>query len=175
MNITNKKCFIENHENAVIFCNECKKLLCNKCQHIHSTKNKDHHIISLEEDVFIDLCFEDDHYNNLEYYCKTHNKLCCKSCIQKNDNNKKGKHFDCDFCSIENIKEEMKEKLKNNLSYLKLIEEDSEQLEEIKKKYEEILLEKDKMKIKIQKVFTKLRNALNNREDELLLKINKKC
>ena len=33
---------------------------------------------------------------------------------------------------------------------------------------------KEELKLKIQNIFTKLRNILNNREDELLLEVDKK-
>ena len=33
---------------------------------------------------------------------------------------------------------------------------------------------KEELKLKIQKIFTKIRNELNNREDEILLEVDKK-
>ena len=47
-------------------------------------------------------------------------------------------------------------------------------IENAKKSLEDISNKKEEMKIGIQKIFTKLRNELNNREDELLLKVDKK-
>ena len=44
----------------------------------------------------------------------------------------------------------------------------------IKKIFEKINKNKEELKIKIQKEFTSLRNALNIREDELLLEVDKK-
>ena len=38
--------------------------------------------------------------------------------------------------------------------------------------YEKINEQKEQMKLKVQNLFTKLRNQLNKREDELLLKID---
>jgi len=38
--------------------------------------------------------------------------------------------------------------------------------------YEKIEKSKEELKIIIQKIFTKLRNALNDREDELLLEVD---
>ena len=39
--------------------------------------------------------------------------------------------------------------------------------------FEKINKNKEEIKLKIQKIFTKIRNLLNNREDELLLEIEK--
>ena len=44
----------------------------------------------------------------------------------------------------------------------------------IKKIYEIINDKKEKLKVKIQKLFTEIRNALNEREDKLLLDVDKK-
>ena len=41
------------------------------------------------------------------------------------------------------------------------------------KLFENINENKEKLKLEIQNVFTKIRNVLNNREDELLLKVDK--
>ena len=45
-------------------------------------------------------------------------------------------------------------------------------INEIKKIYEDINKNKEDLKIKIQTIFTKLRNELNKKEDKLLLEIN---
>ena len=44
----------------------------------------------------------------------------------------------------------------------------------MKDAFEEINKDREELKIKIQKIFTELRNNLNNREDELLLKVDEK-
>ena len=67
----------------------------------------------------------------------------------------------------------------------KKLDENIKQLEELSKNLEEIIKElklifekinedKETLKLNVQKIFTKLRNSLNEREDELLLKIEKK-
>ena len=40
--------------------------------------------------------------------------------------------------------------------------------------FDNIKVKKENLKIEIQKLFTKLRNALNDREDELLIEVDKK-
>ena len=45
-------------------------------------------------------------------------------------------------------------------------------IKELKETFEKINKDKEELKMKIQKIFTDLRNNLNNREDELLLKVD---
>ena len=125
-----KKCNSKNHSeiDAIIFCNECKKYFCNKCQNHHNEMLEEHRTINLNNsnDIFIDKCKENNHTNKLEFYCKNHNTLCCLSCISKIKEKGYGQHFDCDVCLIENIKDEKKNKLKENINQL---EELSNQIE----------------------------------------------
>ena len=48
-----------------------------------------------------------------------------------------------------------------------------ETINKIKEAIEIINGDKEKLKIKIQKIFTNIRNELNNREDKLLLEVDK--
>ena len=50
----------------------------------------------------------------------------------------------------------------------------NDSINNIKIIYEKINEKKEEIKLKIQKIFTKIRTALNNREDELLFEIDKK-
>ena len=70
------------------------------------------------KEIFIDICKEKRHSKQLEFYCKNHNKLCCAACITKLETNGYGQHKDCDVCVIQDIKEEKKNKLKDNIKYL---------------------------------------------------------
>ena len=47
-------------------------------------------------------------------------------------------------------------------------------IDELKKTYDEINEKREEFKIKIQKVFTNIRNEINKKEDELLLDVDKK-
>ena len=82
-----KKCSLKKHEeiDAIIYCQDCKKFLCNKCQSLHSDLFDDHKAIKLnnKNDIFIDKCKENNHITKLEFYCKNHNTLCCVSCISR--------------------------------------------------------------------------------------------
>ena len=86
-----------------------------------------------------------------------------------------GQHTECDVCHIEDIKDEKKNKLKDNIKCL----EDSfntfnESFNKLKIIYEKINENKENLKIIIQKFFTKVRNTLNEREDNLLLEVDQK-
>ena len=48
-------------------------------------------------------------------FCKNHNTLCCAACISKIQSKGNGKHKNCDVCNIEEIKDEKKNTLKNNI------------------------------------------------------------
>ena len=86
-----------------------------------------------------------------------------------------GQHTECDVCHIEDIKDEKKNKLKDNIKCL----EDSfntfnESFNKLKIIYEKINENKENLKIIIQKFFTKVRNTLNEREDNPLLEVDQK-
>ena len=160
-----KKCSFKKHTDtdAIIYCNDCKKYFCNKCQNHHSEIFDDHKTINLNNsnNIFIDRCKENNHINKLEFYCKNHNALCCVSCISKIKEEGYGQHFDCEVCHIKYIKDEKKNKLKENINQLEELSNKIEQsINEIKKIYEDINKNKEELKLKIQNIFTKLRNVL---------------
>ena len=173
-----KKCSNKKHSeiNAVSYCQECNLYLCNKCTNYHLEYWDTHHNYNLDknnQNIFTGFCQEINHKNELKYYCKNHNTLCCAACLCKIKDNTNGQHFNCDVCLIEKIKEEKKNKLKENLKYL---EESSKNIEEslikLKDIYDKINKSKEELKLKISNTFTKLRNILNEREDKLLLELD---
>ena len=96
------------------------------------------------------------------------------ACIAKIKGEGNGQHTDCNVCFIKEIKDEKKNKLKENIKNLENLSETFQQsIKELKELFEKINENKEELKLKIQKIFTKIRNELNNREDELLLKIDK--
>ena len=163
---------------AISFCQECKVYLCNKCDNFHSKLLKNHHVYNLDKnlnEIFIDLCKEENHYLKMDYFCKNHNQLCCVACIAKLKGKGNGQHTDCNICFINDIKEEKKNKLKENIKNLENLSETFMQsINELNELFEKMNENKENLKIKIQKIFTKIRSELNNREDELLLDIDKK-
>ena len=175
-----KKCSSKKHENldAVFYCQNCNIYLCNKCQITHSDWFENHNIFDLnkdKEDVFTGYCQEKSHSNILEYFCKTHNKLCCAACISKIKNETNGQHSDCDVCAIEQIKEEKRNNLEYNIKELEELFQGLDKtlisLEEINKGINE---DKENLKKEVQKIFTAIRNELNKREDKILLEIDEK-
>ena len=173
-----KKCSNKKHTeiNAVSYCAECNLYLCNKCLNIHIEYLENHHIIKLDkhnQEIYTGLCQEFNHKKELIFYCKEHNQLCCAACLCKIKKNGNGLHSDCEVCDIEEIKEEKKSKLNENIKYLeessKTIEESIKKLKEI---YEKINESKEEIKLKILNIFTKIRNELNEREDQLLKEVD---
>ena len=136
-----KKCSNIEHKNkeAINYCYECQLYLCDECTDYHNGLLENHKIGTLDEindETFTGLCQEKNHNIKLEYYCKTHNKLCCGLCICKIKGNGKGQHNECDICLIKDIKEEKINILKDNIKLLKQLSDEIEQ--SIKKKEEEI-------------------------------------
>jgi len=173
-----KKCSSKKHSeiDAISYCHECKRFLCNKCQNYHSEMFEEHKIIKLSNDlnsIFIDLCQQKNHNYKYEFFCKNHNTLCCSICISKIKDENHGQHTDCDVCFIKDIKNSKKNKLRENINNLEDLSNKFENsFNELKKVFEKINAEKEELKLKIQKIFTKLRNSLNEKEDELLLEID---
>ena len=128
-----KKCSFKAHSeiDAIGYCIECKIYFCNKCQSHHSGLFENHHVLddlnkNLTE-IFTGYCKELNHHNKLEYFCKKHNKLCCDSCIVKRKGEGKGQHTDCDILFLKEIKDEKKNKLKENIQSLETLFNNLEQ------------------------------------------------
>ena len=173
------KCTLIDHKEikAIFFCERCKIFMCKDCEKFHSKMFKNHCSYEINKDkseIFTGLCEEENHNYDLKYFCRTHNKLCCAECIIK-IKKKFGKHSDCDLCLVEDIENEKKNKLEENIKSLENLSINLQQsINELKIIYEAIDKNKEEIKKNIQKVFTNLRNCLNDREDELLLEIDKK-
>ena len=152
--------------------------MCNKCLNHHKELFENHQLFTLDKnnnELFINFCRIDGHEKKFEYFCKTHNELCCVCCLTKINNKRYGQHKDCDICTIDDIKEEKKIKLSENKKYLKDLSNNIENsINELKIIFEKMNNNKEEIKINVQKIFTKIKNALNEREDELLLEIDKK-
>ena len=175
-----QKCSLKSHKeiDAISYCQECKIYMCNKCEKYHSELfNDSHHQYKLDKvttDIFTGLYKEKNHLNELTYFCATHNKLCCAKCITKIKYEEDGQHSDCKIYPIKDIENEKRNKLKNIIKDLEELSINLEQtIVELKKILEESNEKKEALKVNIQKIFTKLRNTLNDREDQLLLEVDK--
>ena len=175
-----KKCSSKGHNDidSICYCSICKIYMCRKCEILHSNLLPNHQNFIFQEgdkEIFTGFCKEENHNNQLEYFCKTHNQLCCASCIAKIIKTTNGKHKDCEICVIEDIKDEKINNLKENIKSLEILSNSIIQsINNLKILFEETTKNKEELKIKIQKIFTKLRNELNNREEVLLLEVDNK-
>ena len=172
-----KKCSFKEHKeiDAIYYCYDCKVYICNKCYNSHQSFLENHSILNLDnkKEIFIDICKEKNHPNKLEYFCRNHNQLCCAACLCKLKEKGDGQHKDCDVCNIESIKDEKKNKLKENIQCLEKLESIfTKYLNELENYFLEIKKEKEDLKIKVQNTFTKLINALKKRENELMEEID---
>ena len=180
MNADKQKCSSIDHikTDAIIYCNICKVYLCNKCENFHSKIFQNHPIQDLKKEkinFFSDICPEKNHFNKLKYFCKNHNKLCCASCITKIKDEENGQHKDCEVCLLNEIKTEKDKKFNENYIKLEEIANNLEQTtNQLKLLSEQINKEKEEIILEIQKYFTKLRSALNEREDKLIEEVELK-
>ena len=174
-----KKCCSQGHEEIMsnYYCPECKIYICNKCENFHSKLFKAHKLYKIDIDIneiFTGFCEENNHLEKLEYFCKTHNKLCCSSCIVKIKREGKGQHTDCEICVIEDIKEKKNEIFKQNIIILEELSKSIDNsIKELKILFKKINENKEKLKIKISKIFTEIRNKINEREDIILSEVDK--
>ena len=67
-------------------------------------------------ELFIAKCKEDNHNDKLEFFCKDHNTLCCIACTSKIKKEGYGQHSDCNVYHINDIKDEKRNKLKENIN-----------------------------------------------------------
>ena len=178
MKETKKKCSLEKHKeiNSLVYCQECQIYMCNKCIAHHNELFISHKQYNLndnfQEIFFSGIC--KNHLIKLEYFCKNHNQLCCVACIAKIKGHGNGQHKDCEICLNEDIKEEKKNKLKENIEQLEELYNNLDStIKNINLLFESINEKKEKLKLNIQQIFTKIRNSLNEREDEILIEIDK--
>ena len=170
--------FPEHSQNeAKIFCHECKIYMCNKCEKTHQELFKSHNLFKLDKDkkeIFTGFCKEPNHINELKYYCKNHNKLCCAQCIIKIKDEENGQHSECNICVIKDIEDQKKNNLEENIKKLEILSKNfQESINELKRQFEILNDNKENLKKNISIIFTKIRSELNDREDELLKEVDK--
>ena len=179
MEIQQAKCSFKNHKerNAITYCEQCEIYMCKDCATYHKGLLEKHNSFTLDKnikEIFTGFCKEERHTNELEYFCKTHNQLCCIACITKIKGEGKGQHTDCEVCFLKEVKDEKRNRLKENIYYLESSSNSYKNtVNELKLINEKVNKSKEELKINIQKLFTKIRNTINKREDQLLLKVNK--
>ena len=175
----NKKCSFKEHKeiDAINYCQECKIYMCNDCTNYHKGLFENHNLLNINavlQNIFNGFCNVKNHFQKLEYFCKTHNQLCCAACIAKIKNKENGQHTDCNVCIIQEIKYEKRNKLKENIKILEDLSTNLEEsINEIKILFVNINKNKELLRQKIQKIFNRIRNAINERENELLLEADK--
>ena len=173
-----KKCSLKKHSeiDAISFCIECNIFLCNKCLNNHLEYLENHHTRNLDkncDEIFTGICKEENHKHELTYLCKTHNQLCCATCISKIKGKGFGQHSDCVICFIDEIKTEKRNILNENIKTLEKLSKTIENsINEFKQIMEKINKNKEELKMEIIKKFTEMRNAINEREDKLLSEID---
>ena len=175
-----QKCSSKQHmdKDAIIYCQECKIYMCNKCKNFHSELCEDHTTYNLDKEIIEseeDFCKEKNHTMKLDFFCKNHSQLCCAAFLSKLDKKGNGQHKDYDVCVVEEIINEKKDKLNENIHNLEeSYKELGPNIYELKQIFEKIYESKNQFKINIQIIFTKIRTELNNREDQLLLDVDNK-
>ena len=170
-----EKCSLKKHRenDAIIVCKDCKKYMCRICLKHHSELFDNHDVKILENnenieinEIFTGFCREESHSDNLNYFCKNHNKLCCAACISKIKSKGNGQHTDCDICNVDEIKEEKEKILKENIKLLEDLSNQFEKLmEELKINFEKVT--RETLKKNIEEAFTQIKNAIKNMSQHL--------
>ena len=148
-NIVHIKCSSKIHQenNAISYCQECRLYLCEKCLQIHQ-ELYNHNQLNINEnqsEIFTGICKEKGHINTLDFFCKTHNKLCRLACISNINKNEYGQHKDCDICIIEEIKEEKRAKFKENIKeFENLSNSVTQSINQLKKLLKKLIIKKKK-------------------------------
>ena len=176
------KCSLNKHSDvkAIAFCMECNKFMCNKCRQLHSDLFDDNQLSNIEKNdnntnFFTGICKEENHSLKLEYFCNTHKKLCCERCVSKYKNKGNGQHAYCSISLLEQIEKLNKDKLDKNIKSLENLNKNiNKKIDELKIMIEKTDKQKEELIVKIQKIFTQIRSAINEREDQLLLYVGKK-
>ena len=175
-----RKICSSDHEKKIpskYYCSNCKIYMCEVCEKYHSKIFCNHNIYNSDEnisEIFDGFCKENNHLEILEFFCKIHNKLCCSSCITKIKKKGKGQHTDCDICLIEDIKDTKKDLLNKNYTVLEELSKNiGNSINELKDILETINTNKYKLKLKIQKTFTEIKNKINEKENELMIEVDK--
>ena len=173
-----RKCSNKKHSetNAISYCTECNLYLCNKCTNNHIEYLQTHQLNYLNKnngEIFTGLCKETGHKMKLEYFCYNHNILCCAACLCTIKDNINGQHSKCKVCSIKEIKEGKKDNIIKNIKPLQDLSNNIEEsIKKLKELFNKINDAKEKTKLKIVRIFTKIRNEINKREDELFSKLD---
>ena len=135
----NKKCSLKTHEEnkAIYYCQKCSIYMCNKCENLHSQLFPNHDKNKVDDnfnEIFTGICKEENHKDNLLFFCRSHNVLCCAACLSKIKKRGNAQHADCNVCDIDDMKDEKKNKLKENIKYLENISNSFEtNIEDLKK------------------------------------------
>ena len=179
MEIKKEKCSCIDHKEieANCYCIICQVYMCHKCESFHSKLCQHHKVINSKDinikESFTGFCKEKNHQTELEYYCKTHNQLVCAKCIVKINDKNNGTHANCSVCTLDEIKNEKINNLNYNITILENLSNSlQDSINNLKKIFENISEKKEQIKIKVQKLFTKIRNEINNREEQVLSDID---
>ena len=176
--MSDNKCSSE-HEIEIpskYYCLNCKIYMCKECERYHSKLFHNHKIYNSKEKataIFNGFCKENNHLERLEFFCKTHNKLCCSSCITKIKRKGKGQHTECDICLIEDIKDTKKDLLNKNYAALEELSKSiGHSISELKSILETLNNNKYNLKLKIKTTFTEIKRLIIEKEKELIKEVD---
>ena len=178
INQEQQNCSFKDHSTvkAITYCFICRIYMCNKCENFHSKMFVNHKSINIDKitkNFFTGYCKEENHPYELEYFCKTHKQLCCAKCVIKIGNKKDAIHKECNVCTIEEIKDEKINNLKENIKKLEELSKNlKDEIGNLKNIFDKVNNKKEDIKLEIQKIFTKIRNELNERENQLLAEVD---
>ncbi|CAG2200835.1 unnamed protein product [Mytilus edulis] len=167
------------NKSAEEYCPQCEEALCRECRDHHKLSKllKSHQTITVDKynklPSFIKQISQncEEHDCFLEFYCKSHDALCCKLCLISGHKECKGTIFIEDFlkpltghqsAALDNIEKVLQDLQSNICSAIKDRNRNLTELREQKRVIEEQIKEKRK----------EINNLLDNLEEELLQKVS---
>ena len=123
MDYQKQKCSLEEHKEseAISYCQECNIFMCNKCDKVHLSIRKNHHIFSLDKNVkeiFTSFSKEEKHLYELENIYKIHDRLYYEQSTTNIKNKGNTQHTNSVIRNAKVIVGEKKTNLKKNVDIL---------------------------------------------------------
>ena len=179
-----RKCSKHQNAEVVTYYPECKKFCCTECDKLMRELFPEYHPLPIEEASELTLTFEDrckeiGHSDcPLNYFCKTHNELCCSECAYSGT----GKHRGCAVVRARDMEMEFKARLSASVDSLSAeverIEADMKRPDGVAATFADRVARAEEAKQEVaeavQEAFARYKEAVDKRKAALLADLEKR-
>ena len=179
-----RKCSKHQNAEVVTYYPECKKFCCTECDKLMRELFPEYHPLPIEEASELTLTFEDrckeiGHSDcPLNYFCKTHNELCCSECAYSGT----GKHRGCAVVRARDMEMEFKARLSASVDSLSAeverIEADMKRPDGVAATFADRVAQAEEAKQEVaeavQEAFARYKEAVDKRKAALLADLEKR-